>query len=338
MSEIKTQIIKVNIKKLFLDAKNPRFPISFETKSQDEIWECMSRAFRLEELALSMVENGYFEIEPMAVIPKKEISTQKEYDTYKVSDNEFIVVDGNRRLSAIRGLIDKKFPDIKITEDLQKQFEDGVPVLFYAKRDDILSFLGVHHLAGVRSWDIYDRARYIVHLKREKGKTLSQIQDMIGNDTNLPIKLYVSYRLIEILKEHDDNFDDKSAKDNFSFLTLALSKPEIRAYIGLQAWQKLSDSEVENPIASENREKLSNLFRYIFDYNSDTKRIIRESRDIDTLSTIFSSDEGINRLLEHKDIDEAYEISIDETWPLKNIMNSLSLLYFYSSGGNKKII
>ena len=103
------KIIQVDVKNLFLDAKNPRLPENIPSSDQNEIWKFMKQAYDLDELALSMVMNGYFEAEPMVVIPKDiEFSEnqENEYNNYKKNPNsQYIVVEGNRRLSAIRGLI-----------------------------------------------------------------------------------------------------------------------------------------------------------------------------------------------------------------------------------------
>ena len=73
----------------------------------------MKKAYDLDELALSMVTNGYFEAEPLVVIPKDTKFSENQqdlYNTYKDSpQNQYIVVEGNRRLSTIQGLLSSNF-------------------------------------------------------------------------------------------------------------------------------------------------------------------------------------------------------------------------------------
>ena len=98
------EIIRVNADNLCLDNKNPRLPENVaDSKNQEEIREFMKKAYDLDELALSMVTNGYFEAEPLVVIPKDTKFSENQqdlYNTYKDSpQNQYIVVEGNRRLS-----------------------------------------------------------------------------------------------------------------------------------------------------------------------------------------------------------------------------------------------
>jgi hypothetical protein len=153
----------------------------------------MKNAYDLDELALSMVENGYFEAEPMVVIPKdSEFSGDQhsEYTKfYKNTASEYIVVEGNRRLATIQGLL-------------------------YPNRNDVLAFLGVHHLLGVRKWNIYERARFIVSLKRDKNLSINDIQKSIGDRRNSAKQTYGCYRLIEILKDYDESFNTRGLSEN----------------------------------------------------------------------------------------------------------------------------
>ena len=185
MSKITPKIIRVNSERLLLDADNPRLPEGI-SKDREKIWAHMKRAYDLDELALSMSENGYFEAEPLVVIPEKISFKDGEIEKYiKYSEDnqsKFIVVEGNRRLATIQGLLDREL-NYPISNDIKKQFKD-LPVLFYPNRKSVLAFLGVHHLAGVRKWNVYERARYIVKLKKE-GWSILDIQRKVGDKKKL---------------------------------------------------------------------------------------------------------------------------------------------------------
>lgn len=102
----------------------------------------MKNAYDLDELALSMVENGYFEAEPMVVFPKDSEFSGDQYSEYiKFYGNtasEYIVVEGNRRLSTIQGMLDSKLK-YDIT-DTFREYSKKLPVLFYPNRNDVLAF------------------------------------------------------------------------------------------------------------------------------------------------------------------------------------------------------
>ena len=289
----------LNYEILLLDAHNPRLPESIRgTNDQEKILEFMKSAFELEELALSITKNGYFLAEPLVVIPAESAST---------SNGNYIVVEGNRRLATIKGLLTGKFAGIGVEADngLRAQFKE-LPVVIYKDRSQVISFVGVHHLAGVRKWDVYQRAEYIVKLKREQNLPIKEIQNIIGDRKNSAKKTYVCYTLIELIEKYDETFSTNDAKTNFSLLNLATGQMPIREYIGLASWNDISD--VDNSIPREKYDKLRSLFAYLFD-NNDKKRLIQESRDITGKLAPILKDQYATRILEdNQDIDEAYDM------------------------------
>jgi hypothetical protein len=64
-------------------------PESVQNSGLNKIWEHMKDSYDLDELALSMVENGYFEAEPMVAIPKDIEFFDKESESFdKFRENE----------------------------------------------------------------------------------------------------------------------------------------------------------------------------------------------------------------------------------------------------------
>ncbi len=256
-----------------------------------------------------MVANGYFEAEPLVVIPegKESIQDQDEYDSYaKDEKSKFIVVEGNRRLATIKLLMSGESDyENEVTNELREQMEN-LPVLFYPDRKSVLAFLGVHHLAGVRKWDVYERARYIVHLKEKEGYGIDEIQKIIGDRRNSARSTYICYRLIKKVEDHDGTFDTSDAKDNFSFLQLATGQGPIKKYIGLPPLDKVED--IESPIPDPKLENLCFLFRCLFD-NGEMRRLIEESRDItNKLSRIFDDEGATEHLKAERNIDSALDM------------------------------
>lgn len=308
MKKITPKITKTNASNLMLDGKNPRLPASMNTSNQEKIWEFMRKAYDLEELALSIVTNGYFEAEPMVVIPFKESFKSGQEEQYREytnnPDSQYIVVEGNRRLSTIQGLIRNVFPDIPLDPAAEEQFEK-LPVVVYPNRDDVLAFLGVHHLAGVRKWNVYERVLFIVNLMRNKKISLEEIQKIIGDRKNSARKNYGCYRLIEIVEEYDESFDTRKAKRNFSYLQLATGQESIRRFIGLPVWKHIED--IESPIPDSKKEDLRNLLSWLFGDGSISS-IITDSRQITSqLDRVLNDSDGVKILQETRDLNNAFE-------------------------------
>ena len=245
---IQTELMEISYENLNLDFKNPRLPESVSKLSkEEELLEYIEKAYSLKELALSMLHNGFFKGEPLIAIPVLKKNCD-EYINNSHKAKQYIVVEGNRRLSTIKLIIRKKFDNLLGDENnFSRIISDAknLPVVVYPNRDSVLDFLGVRHLAGVRKWNAYEKARYVVQLKNSKENySISKIQEVIGDTSNNIRKLYISYQLVQQVKEYDNNFDIKRPKDDFSFLQLALGQKPIKEYIGLKGIKDVNEEQL----------------------------------------------------------------------------------------------
>src|SRR5436190_21758598 len=79
------------IDQLDLDDENPRLAsASEEPDTQKALLRVLWDEMAVDEVALSIAANGFFQEEPLFVIPKKGAT------------NKYVVVEGNRRLAAVR--------------------------------------------------------------------------------------------------------------------------------------------------------------------------------------------------------------------------------------------
>ena len=134
----------VQLSRLYLDDLNPRFGKSTEHFKQDEIREKLSAEKNLDELILSFRENGYYDAEPLLVVESKKLK------------DEYIVIEGNRRLAAIQILsslpLAKKFgfeeDHANLSPQTLDQLKNQIPVLVYPNREALWSYLGYRHIKG----------------------------------------------------------------------------------------------------------------------------------------------------------------------------------------------
>lgn len=314
----KRPLLYIPPERLFLDPQNPRLPVESQGKDEDKIKESLKKLFYLDELAHSMAKNGYFDEEPLVAIPKnlpKKFS-EKNYDELKedteyndfllLPTTEFIIVEGNRRLCTVKILLSGEmpsFPEIQqgIRTDLQK-----LPVIIYPKRKDVIAYLGVRHIIGVKKWDAYAKARYIASMKEEFGLTLDEIQNSVGDTSNSARKTYASYRLIEVIQGEYEQYDTSKAKDNFSYLMLALGQGPIKEFLGLpKQWNSI---DFENPISKDKMENTFYLFSWLFGEGKEKQKVVDESRDITgKLTGVLRDKIATEYLKEFRDLNEAYE-------------------------------
>lgn len=316
----KRPLLYIPYEKLYLDPNNPRLPEEIQGKDEPKIKEALKKFFYLDELALSMSKNGYFDEEPLVAIPNnlpKKFET-KSYDELKNNieylnfiedpETEFTVVEGNRRLCTVKLLMGNEvssFPEIgeEIREDLK-----NLPVIIYPKRKDVIFYLGVRHIVGVKKWDAYAKARYIASMKDDFGLSLDEIQDSVGDTSNSARKTYACYKLIDIMEEEYENYDTSKAKENFSYLLLGLGQGVIKEFLGFpKQWSKV---DVDNPVGSEKMDNLFLFFSWLFGEGKEKKNVIEESRDITgKLTTVLKDEEAIQYLIDYRDLNEAFERS-----------------------------
>jgi hypothetical protein len=66
----KMEIRLLPVQDLLLDPENPRLEAVTSTTNQTELIKAMWREMAVDEVALSIAENGFFEEEPLFVIPE----------------------------------------------------------------------------------------------------------------------------------------------------------------------------------------------------------------------------------------------------------------------------
>src|SRR5262249_2106654 len=86
-----TETRSIHVEQLLFDVDNPRLRADVPTDStQRDLFDILWRDFAVDEVAASIAANGYFPYEPLFVFPK---------------DGHYVVIEGNRRLAALKGLL-----------------------------------------------------------------------------------------------------------------------------------------------------------------------------------------------------------------------------------------
>jgi hypothetical protein len=322
----------LDIGKLHLDTENPRLPENIQGAGETELLKALYKGFNLDELMDSMSQNGYFDEEPLVVIPQKMPPSlasvnglSKEFKEYIEKDTTiFTVVEGNRRIAAAKILLNPNIreklnirhlpePQGAVIEDLKL-----LPAIVYSKREDVVPYLGVRHIVGIQKWDSYAKARYIARLI-DQGNSIAEVETQIGDSQGSVRKNYISYKLLQQVKEEFD-YNTKHAETNFSLLILAVGQGKIKRYLGLAS--NLSELDQNAPVSKENMKKLQNLTSWIFGDERNSP-VIDESRDItDYLSPVVDNSNSLKHLERTRDLKAAYDLSDgEEQMVLKYLAN-----------------
>lgn len=345
--------VDVPADRIELDAANPRFPKDLRDKGQIEVIAILRRYFSLDELAYSMAENGYFDEEPLVTIPidlppkfaeqdSLSLIQNSDYIDYLVNEARFTVVEGNRRLATVKLLLSDElraqlrirgWPSIseEVREDLSM-----LPVIVYNDRNEVLRYMGVRHIAGIKKWESFAKALYIAEMV-EGGVDIDEVQKHVGDRSDSVRKLYLAYRLVDIA-ETELSLATEKAKDYFSYLILALGQRPVKDFLGLP--HRWTETNFKEPLPNDRVDNLELLFSWLFGENKDKLAIIKESRDITTyLTPVLRSEEATEHLKLTRDLQDAYDRSDGEKLLLlknlrkarKSLSSSLALITKYKS-------
>jgi len=339
--------INIPLNSLDLDNNNPRLAEEYQGGTQLEILKVLYDVFDLGEIAYSMVENGYFDEEPIVVIPQKlpkdfkwdEDVNKLQSDFEKLvsqdKDIRFIVIEGNRRIATARLLIDNElrakfkikeddFPKIKnkaVEDDLRK-----IPGIIYKVRKDISPYLGVRHITGVLRWEAFAKARYIAaRIVEELGKgkdieaSIKEVQRKVGDRTDVIKRQYMYYKIFEQARD-DLEFDVREIINRFSLITVALNSPSIRDFLGVPSYKEVNFNRLLVP--KNKLKKLEVILTWIFGNGKDKMPILTDSRMITSrLAPILADEEATEHLLTYGILEEAYERSGGEREFVKKKIN-----------------
>ena len=302
---------KVFVEKLRLDLKNPRLFGLSRGSSEESVIAWLYRAADLRELLESISVNGYLDIEPLVV-------------TREPKSDKLIVLEGNRRLAALRLLRDpelaariESLERLKVvvppmTDELLRATLDRISVYPVANRENARSFIGFKHINGPAKWDAYAKARFAAEwykAQQPAGGSLEDIATAIG-DRHDTIKRMV-FAIYVLDQANDNNLfnieDRNTAKFNFSHLYTALSRSQYMQYLDLgETWAKYDPAP--DPVPSHKLEKLRKVLVWIYGSKTENQLPIVRSQnpDIKRLGEVLAHAEALHILEVTCDLNAAH--------------------------------
>lgn len=278
MDNMAKQIEQIPLGKLHFDPKNPRLPKDlYGVIDENRIVTHMLRDESLIELMKSIAQTNYSASEPLLVVPR--------------DGGDYIVVEGNRRLAALKLLASHVVASVRrksVDEVLSEKnyAPESIPCIRYNKREEILDYLGYRHITGVKSWGALEKARYLKELYDRHIATVGDegicyvLAQMIGSRRDYVAKLLAAYSLYERANDEAYFGIDISESDvDFSILSTAIGYENIYKYVGLDSSGDIHGQAVDN-------DNLKFLFECLYDPNKK----IGESRQLKQLNAVLGND------------------------------------------------
>ena len=294
------EIIPMKVSDLKFDLKNPRLPEFDLTGSaaEAEVIQILWEAMDVKELVMSIAASGFFRHEPVIVAQE---------------DRENVVIEGNRRLAAVKVLLDPALAkslkaDVPvITEDARKSLKELPAVL--GTRKDTWRYLGFKHVNGTAKWSSYAKARYIADVRRDFGVELEDIAKQLGDTHKTVQRLFRGLMVVEQAEQLKVFSRDDRWRNHFSFshLYTGLDYDGITTFIGLRP----ETEEDREPVPVEKKEELGELCLWMYGSKRERVHPVIETQNphLRQLDAVVGNKEALSALRSGHGLAYAYEAS-----------------------------
>jgi len=286
---------------LVFDYTNPRLTdeVGAQPKNETDMIGTLSQAADIDELLRSIAQNGYLPFDDMVVIKDK--------------DGKFRVLEGNRRLAAVRLFRNPKLAaELEITLPTigkeQLGSLDKLPVKIVASEDAARAYIGFKHINGPHKWDALSKAKYSMRWV-ERGGSLREIARTFGDTHNTVARQLNGLRVLEQAKKAGFKIEDAyRTRFAFSHLYTGVSQSGAQQYLGLTDRSPETDWGL-NPVHSRNAPNLERYMRWLYGSRSEQipPLIRKQNPDLGRLNRVLSDSGATNVLETTNDLEQAFE-------------------------------
>jgi hypothetical protein len=276
----------IGVERLLLDPGNPRLAeYGIEPSStQDEVLEVLWKRMAVDEIAISIAANGYFPYEPLF--------------GEAVNDGKFLVIEGNRRLAAVKLLGDPALQQRikvqglpKITQPAKDALSE-IPVI-KCDRKNLWEYLGFRHVNGPQNWESFAKAEYIAWVHNELGHSLDKIAQTIGDKHATVARLYQGIQALNQAEEAKVFSRSDRYKNHFFFSHLYTGL----GYTGIQKFLNLEEDSFDKkaPVSRGKVKELGELCLWLFGSESKSVEPLVQSQnpDLRQLDEAIQSTRGL---------------------------------------------
>ncbi len=291
--------VPVKVADLHFDRANPRLAEYIGDKtSEPDILKILWDAMDVREIVQSISASGFF--------PHEALVVTKE-------GGELIVIEGNRRLAAVKVLLSPTLAKANgwevpaISEEAREKLKELPAIL--SSREDSWHYLGFKHVNGPAKWTSYAKAAYIAQVHRDYKVPLADIANQIGDRHNTVQRLYRGLMVLEQAErakvyDREDRFRQRLA---FSHLYTGLDYDGIGSFLNIAPKEK----ETKDPVPRVKLKELGELCVWLYGSKKEKKPPVVESQnpDLRQLSAVVGNREAVAALRAGADLANAFEMS-----------------------------
>ena len=306
------KIVRLPVEDLLLDPENPRLASTAVSSrpSQSDLMRILWTEMSVDELVMSIAANGYFPEEPLFVIPVDS----------KDKNGKYHVVEGNRRLAAVRILLDDEWRKrLRVTnmpeiDEAAKEALQTLPASIYMSRESLWTYLSFRHINTPMEWDAYSKARYVALVHESYGVSLEDIAEKIGDQHLTVQRMYRGYKVLRQAEEEGvyDVAERYGTRFYFSHWYTALAYSQFQEFLGIRP----EDFERDKPVPEVRREQLGELLTWIYGRKSDEVEIApvvrKQNPHLNMLREIIGNPSALDALRSGYALSRSHEISVGD--------------------------
>ena len=316
-----------DVDRLKLDLRNPRAPDEQFT-SEDEVLEYLLNFVDLHELIQSILSSGWLDYEPLIVL-----------------GHDNIVLEGNRRLAALRMLRDGELRRrLKVNLDHEPSanaLPQTVRIRRVGSRSDARDYIGFKHINGAFKWDALAKAKYAAEWFHD-GYDIRQISRRLGDRHNTVVRLVNGWSVLS--QSLSQGFDlKKTSKRGFDFshLYTGLARPNVRRFLGLHC-DDISAVLDLNPIPQDRLNRLRQLMSWLYGQGKESAVIRAQNPDLNHLVEVLGTSNALAMLESTRDLaaasdqveDKGLRFNQSLMSTIKDAEDTLSLVGYYDGGAD----
>jgi len=237
----------------------------------------------------------------------------------QLEKNKYLVLEGNRRITALKILKEEYEKDDKDREVLGKlnpEIFKKVPTAIYTNDENHLIIMGLKHISGPKMWPAINQAQLIYDYldpyfgKREYEVKEKELMESLSIGRQ---KLRGSQRAYHFILDYkNSDYGDQFKSEMFSFFEEVVKKPKIKTWLG---WNNKT-------YKAENRTNVERFFGWISETDDSlsekngvestfTEPLISKSIEIRSLDKIIEDETALEMLEKTRDFSITLASSLD---------------------------
>lgn len=278
-------VVDVPVEHLHFDPTNPR--LVEHGGSDAQLLKVMWAEFSVKEVAMSIAANGFWRYEPLVVA---------------VEGGRQVVIEGNRRLAAVKLLLSERerqrvgATDLPVLDEAGRDQLARLPVIVSTRRD-AWQYIGFKHVNGPQQWQSYSKAQYIAWVHNELLVPISDIAETIGDTHQTALRLYRALMTLEQAERRGIWHREDRFKSHFSFSHLYVG---LNSYSGIQSYIGLDGppADTTDPVPEERGPELRELLVWLFGSKLDDTPpvVVSQNPNLRELDKVLQNTNAISAL------------------------------------------